>query len=258
MRAVNVNHGPGDVEWYWVDAPDVAEFRRIVKEREGIDIHGKEHLWYVDLSFFYEHGIRVGMLVQEKGDVVVLAPGVLHWVRAHGAALHSAWNVGEFSLAQLQAHQKKYLVNNEIGVRNLIPTQTCFMDLLNLGFKKWTNDAWAFLISVYKKTLQECESMTAEIDLYLTTNPTQKKMDDLEKHSILDCSNCHRDIFNYWVHCSTFGTDGIFCFPCYKTHAPLCTAENPNHIISQKYKPQDLHHLLQISETLTNSDLRRD
>lgn len=258
MRAVNVNHGPGDVEWYWVDTPDIAEFRRIVKEKENIDIHGTEHLWYVDLSFFYEHGIRVGMFVQEAGDVVVLAPGVLHWVRAHGAALHSAWNLGEFSLGQLQAHQRKYLINNEIGMQNLIPTQTCFMDLLNLGFKKWTNDAWAFLISVYKKTLQECEDLTAEIDLYLTAKPIQKKMDDLGRNSILACSNCHREIFNDWFHCPALGTDAIFCFPCYKIHTAGCTAQNPTHTISKKYTLQDLYSLLKISETLSNPSLRRN
>jgi hypothetical protein len=127
---------------------------------------------------------------------------------------------------------------------------------LNLGFKKWTNDAWAFLISVYKKTLQECADLTAEIDLYLTTKPIQKKMDDLGTNSILACSDCHREIFNYWTHCPALGTDAIFCFPCYKTHTAACTAQNPTHTISRKYKLPDLYSLLQISETLTNFDLR--
>lgn len=83
-------------------------------------------------------------------------------------------------------------------------------------------------------------------------------MDDLGINSILACTNCHREIFNYWFHCPALGTDAIFCFPCYKTHTAACTFQNPTHTISKKYTLQDLHLLLKISETLSNPSLRRN
>jgi hypothetical protein len=58
-----------------------------------MDLYGSEGLWYERLNWFIEHGYPIKKIIQKKGDIVISGPGTLHWVRSHGIALQSAWNI---------------------------------------------------------------------------------------------------------------------------------------------------------------------
>lgn len=56
-------------------------------------MYTNEGLWYEKINWFVENGFPIKKIVQKKGDVVISGPGTLHWVRSHGIALQSAWNI---------------------------------------------------------------------------------------------------------------------------------------------------------------------
>ncbi|KRX00818.1 hypothetical protein PPERSA_01997 [Pseudocohnilembus persalinus] len=85
VRAININLGPGESEWYTVDYEEANKFRKIVKkEKNNFDIHLNEGLWYADEQYLQKKNITYKKTIQKKGDIVVLGPGVLHWVRSIG------------------------------------------------------------------------------------------------------------------------------------------------------------------------------
>lgn len=46
-------------------------------------------------------GIPVRKVIQKPGDIIILGPGTLHWVRSYGISLQSAWNFMPKNLLQL-------------------------------------------------------------------------------------------------------------------------------------------------------------
>src|SRR5262249_46483119 len=78
--------------WYTIDAKLVQNFRTIVKKKWDLDIYKNEGLWFSDLDFVLANEIEVSYFLQEKGDIVLIGPGCLHWVRAQGVAVNTAWN----------------------------------------------------------------------------------------------------------------------------------------------------------------------
>ena len=257
MRAININHGPGDVEWYFIDSPYVSKFRQAVKDEFDVDIHAAEGLWFIDLEFCIKHNIQVGMFIQEAGDCVVLAPGVLHWVRSHEEALHSAWNCGEYSLNQLKWMDSRWKINLEINFRNLIPAQTCWLDIINLGFKNLDNECWSWLFKQMKTILRKNED---EFDEFYKWNDKKKhgivlNKDDPNNNMILVCSNCFHEIFNFWGYCESLREDGIFCWKCFKIHVDSSKKHNADclasrHIAWRKYHREDLKLLMDIARNL--------
>lgn len=109
MRAININHGPKGSYWYTMSPDEVPRFRTLVQQVYGVDIHKSEGLWFADLDFILRNKLYIEYFIQHKGDIVdrscvinisnsfpkvLLGPGCLHWVRAKGLAVNSAWNFG--------------------------------------------------------------------------------------------------------------------------------------------------------------------
>lgn len=257
MRAVNINHGPGDVEWYFIDTPYVAKFRAAVKEEFDVDIHAAEGLWFINLEFCIKNNIRVGMFIQEAGDVVVQSPGVLHWVRSHEVALHSAWNCGEYSLKQQKWMDSRWNINLDINFRNLIPAQTCWLDLMNLGFKNFDDDCWNWLLKKMKWVIRKSED---EFDEFTNWKDSKKlriqlNKDDPNNNMILVCSNCFHEIFNFWGYCESLREDGIFCWKCFKNHVEMSKKRDSDclsdrHTAWRKYYKTDLYAMMDIAQKL--------
>ena len=70
MRAININHGPNDCDWYTIDTAYAQDFRKIIKEKFAIDIHNDEGLWFCDVEFCLANRIPVKKFVQRPGDIV--------------------------------------------------------------------------------------------------------------------------------------------------------------------------------------------
>ena len=257
MMAININHGPGDVEWYVVDVDEAKKFRKIVKHNYGVDVSHAEGLWYIDLEFCIKNDIKVTMFVQEEGDVVSLSPGTLHWVRSHEVTVNSAWNFGEHSYNQLSRICERWKVNSDIGFRSLIPTRTFFQDLLNHDFMKFDDKAFKFLLEQGREIVNYSNKEFSDFIKW----PARKsrgiplKNDDPKNNMILVCSSCYSEIFNLWGYCNFLVEDGIYCINCFKAHVLSCKRET-THIAFQKYSNENLKLLLDIGENLRNDEVR--
>ena len=99
LRAININFGPSSTIWHAIALPkDIEEFRRLVLEKYKLDIKKHEGLWFCDIDFCLANKIPVITFNQRKGDLVLLGPTVLHWVRTLGLTTQSAWNFGSCDL----------------------------------------------------------------------------------------------------------------------------------------------------------------
>ncbi len=92
IRAANVQvHGTGESTWICVT--DHQSFRAQVLDRKGYDIRKHETLWYMDLDTLLTYKVKATIVRQRSvGDLVLLGPNVMHWVRASGKAICIAWN----------------------------------------------------------------------------------------------------------------------------------------------------------------------
>ena len=116
-RAANINHGPSSSEWNWVGSAHWSKLREEVKDVYEIDIYKKEGLWFADVDFWLGKQIPIICFNQREGDLVILGPGLEHWVRAFGKACQTAWNFGSIDKWQLEESFKRMNVNSFINFK---------------------------------------------------------------------------------------------------------------------------------------------
>lgn len=79
FHSVNINHGPGDSEWYGVPLEDMAKARECIMRDYGVDIYLNESLLFPDELYFLKNNLRIIKGLQKAGDVMVVGTGCLHW-----------------------------------------------------------------------------------------------------------------------------------------------------------------------------------
>ena len=73
LRATNINHGPESSLWYNVgNKAEIDKFREIAMKDFNIDIFYSEGLWFCDPDYCLANGIKVKVINQKAGDMVVL------------------------------------------------------------------------------------------------------------------------------------------------------------------------------------------
>lgn len=117
LRAVNINHGPGEVEWYCMEVDEAYRFNEFIMLEKNLNLLKLEGLWYIPLEEVLKRGFKVSKFVQQTGDTVVLAPGTLHWVRSYSYTVNSAWNLGEMNERQITEMLRRYDFNLRYSFR---------------------------------------------------------------------------------------------------------------------------------------------
>lgn len=199
LRAVNLNHGPGDVEWYCMEIGESDKLRELILKERSFDIYQKEHRWYLDLDSCIKYGLKFSKFIQEPGDIVILAPGTLHWVRSYSVTVNSAWNLGYLDYTQIKEIICRWKINREIGFENLIPVKTLIFDIINNWFHLVKEEsARALLLENLQETIIED---IEERKLIEEKYPNAKVvLHDPEFANVTRCEECdiHRETFNYW------------------------------------------------------------
>jgi JmjC domain, hydroxylase len=157
LRAVNLNHGPGDVEWYCVEPDEADKLRLAILRENGIDIMKKEHRWYLTIQATLKYGVKLVKLIQRAGDIVVLAPGTLHWVRSHQVTVNSAWNLGYLDHNQMQQIYRRFHLNRQVDFENLFAVRTMTLDIINYAFYKLDFASRDITLKNYKWMLDELD-----------------------------------------------------------------------------------------------------
>lgn len=131
FAAINLNHGPGDCQWWALAPAEVPKVRAEVEEKLGFDIAKSETLWWPDENWVLSQGYESFYGVQRPDDLVYVGPGTLHWVKTLAPAVNSSWNIGPKTLKQFQAAYQRNALNQSIGVESLVQLNTLALDLLN-------------------------------------------------------------------------------------------------------------------------------
>lgn len=111
FRAVNINHGPSSSEWNCVGSSNWSLLREAVRDVYDVDIYKNEGLWFADVDFCLGRKIPIIWFNQREGDLVLLGPGLEHWVRAFGKATQTAWNFGTIDKLQFEEAIKRMNTN---------------------------------------------------------------------------------------------------------------------------------------------------
>ena len=161
FRSINMNHGPGDSDWYGVKMEYSLKFRELVKKQHNMDIYRKEGIWFPTLDWFMTNKIEVFYGVQEKNDVCTVGVGCLHWVRARSHSINSSWNFGTKDLLQIKSSFERFNINKEIHFNSLVKMNTLILDYLNSEMKTIPDDLFDFC---YEKMLIALENSFQEIN----------------------------------------------------------------------------------------------
>ncbi|KAL4469446.1 hypothetical protein ABPG74_004699 [Tetrahymena malaccensis] len=241
VRAININHGEGDSDWYCVDFDQVEKYRNYIKRKYQVDIHGDEGLWFGKYNDpdVIKAGIKIKKVIQRKNDIVILAPGVLHWVRCRGRSVQTAWNFAYRRIEDIIAMNERFLYNQKINFETIILNKSLFMDLLNFEYHNLPLEVAQKLHSIVTDYYQkECQYEQNLIHypfkaknqvIFYDQMPAQ-----LKHIQIYYCSQigCGKEIFCYFgILRSEFQyqepTNNLFLSQdfCGKYFCPLCIQE---------------------------------
>lgn len=218
LRAVNINHGPGEVEWYCMEVEEAYRFNEDILARKKLNLLKMEGLWYFDLKDILRQGFKVSKFVQQEGDVVVLAPGTLHWVRSYSYTVNSAWNIGYFDFNQVREIFRRYEFNLKHSFVNLIPVRTLTLDLLNNAHTRFDHQTLTLLQTKLAGYLAESKKVLAEVHEKLQNIES----DNNEINNIVMCSLCRGETFECWFYDNrelekdvAFDPELIRCHKCF-------------------------------------------
>jgi hypothetical protein len=259
IRSININHGNGPSEWYGVSLEDNPTFQQhVYKNEKNINIYTKEGLWYVNYEYFLKHKLKCIYGIQQPGDIMVVGPGCIHWVRSRGFSLHTSWNFCTKDAAQLRCCYDRYKINIRNQIRNLVPLMTLFVDLANFELNNLDLDALQFINETLRVELE-----IAQGDFTQLREDTTKQFTLLKEYNHLEslvCDYCYRETFFYWglcKNCDEAKKEGYhlsMCIPCFNIHYGKC--KTTSYIIYYKYENSDIEKLFnRIERRLKNEDI---
>ena len=134
MCSVNINLGPGDCEWYGVDAKYVRQLEALcaryasfgprfvyswIERRYGHEFTSGS--WWPTERDLMQEQITVTRFTQRPGEVVYVNMGTIHWVKALGATNNVAWNMAPCDPHMYGMAVARFHLNLKIGFQSVMP-----------------------------------------------------------------------------------------------------------------------------------------
>lgn len=236
LRAININHGPGEVEWYCMESDEAYRFNEYIMLEKNLNLLKLEGLWYIPLEDVLKRGFKVSKFVQQEGDTVVLAPGTLHWVRSYSYTVNSAWNLGEINYLQISEMLRRYDFNLRFSFRNLIPVQTLCLDLINNLAADMDQKTFNTLKEKVLGFLEEGMNRLKNVESFCD----RVEPDNLSVNNMVACAKCFGETFEAWFYNDSseqteFDIESILCYACAKklkrAEYLTCFVKYPEHNI---------------------------
>jgi hypothetical protein len=250
--SVNVNHGPGNCEWWAMDNSCTDAFRAKVLEQFHFDIFYQETLWWPDEAWCLAKGFKLYCTLQKPGDIVFVGVGTLHWVRSLSSTVNSSWNLGLKTHRQFEAAFERYAVNDDINFTNLVPLFNLALDLLNFDLPNLPDNLILLLkAQVNARFLLEAGKLKRVVK-------KQKPQTDTTEN-VVTCDSCSKEVFFAYAKCWTchvlrlkeLSEEGVFyCVQCHSKHR--CTMNRLEFFT--KFRAADLKKL---NERVSNYVYRR-
>ena len=146
--------------------------------------------WWPDEDELRRRGIAVVRFVQRPGELVYVGIGTLHWVRAEGATVNIAWNVGPATVRQFQAAVRRYQLNRERQAKSIVPLQTLAWSLLTAGLVSGGNASLVDSVREFCRSSLREERQAADMCL-------QHNIVNRQRTVNLFCASCLGELFNH-------------------------------------------------------------
>jgi hypothetical protein len=258
IRSININHGNNcemaDSEWYGVTYKESDLFTSNIKRMYNINPLETEGLWFEDWTFFMKNKINFLYTLQKAGDIVLVGPGCLHWVRSKGFSVHSSWNFCPKELNQFTCGISRRDLNRKFNMRSLVPMFTLFLDMMNFELYNIDHElmleGYTFLKRDIKRSCEELKDIKNNKfykDIPISLEPTNSKA--------IICEVCLEEIINAWALCygcpspedgSIF--DNVLCLHCFRNHYTQCLNKNIDIVIYYRYEDDALEYFLKRCE----------
>lgn len=100
------------------------------------DIFKHEGLWFREVDYFLRNRLPIRVYYQRPGDLILLGPGCLHWVRSMGMTVNSSWNFLEGSPYAFKQMYKRNLLHEKIKKPIVVPMKSLMLDIyLHRGYE---------------------------------------------------------------------------------------------------------------------------
>jgi hypothetical protein len=246
IRSININHGPHASEWYGVRLEDAKIFSDYLKKKHNFDIYVKEGLWYEEWEYFLKNKINVLYTIQKEGDIILVGPGCIHWVKALGFAVHSSWNFFPKEKAAFETALDRFNINKKIPMRSLVPIYNLMIDILN--FEMYYLDL--NLVKLFYDKIRDIHLETINKFKKILNNQKYSNLklqkEDKDIHLVV-CELCYDELFNFWSFADlTKGKesyDAIMCSKCFEKEFNNFN-KNSQISIGYKYDIEEIEKLL--------------
>ena len=226
FSAANINHGPSDCEWWGLHSSQALQLREIVKVDKEFEIFRSETLWWPDEIYCIANGLTVYHVMQEPGDLILVGPGTIHWVKSCGVTTNTAWNFGPKLFNNFVRSFERDWINKAIEFKSLVPMHVLAMDLLNSE----VNTLDFGLVELLRDQIRYKNQEEMEICTNSALGPLQLNNSD----NVINCENCYAEMFRVYYKCNKCANKRLkgidekcfFCYECAtKIHAAVCKSK---------------------------------
>ena len=239
--SANINHGPSACEWWGLDSSQSLQLREKVKLDKNFEIYNSETLWWPDEIYCIIQGFTVYHVIQKPGDLILVGPGTIHWVKSCGVTTNTAWNFGPKYLNNFIKSFERDFINRAIQYKSLVPMYLLGLDLLNNEM----NTLDIGLIEYLKEAILSKEK--EENDLFVDSK--YKNIELNNEDNVIHCESCYLETFRLYYKCkkcveNRFAGGNKVCFFCYfcaGLHSKECSGTV---VAAQKFMRKDLKGLL--------------
>lgn len=241
--AANINHGPSSCEWWGLDRSQSLQLRECIKNDKGFEIYNTENLWWPDEIYCIFKGFNVFHVLQQPGDLVIVGPGTIHWVKSCGITANSAWNFGPKYFNNFKNSFEREYINNAISYKSIVPMHALSLDLLNMEL----DDLDLNLIELLKDQVN-FKSIEEENE-YKESQMPECEVNNSD--NVINCEICYKELFRFYYKCKSCVNRRymgktckcFFCLDCAKNmHKLKCRGKI---IPVQKFLKEDLQKLLE-------------
>ncbi|ELT93483.1 hypothetical protein CAPTEDRAFT_177190 [Capitella teleta] len=211
--SVNINIGPGDVEWF--SSPE-AYWGTIHRMCDKASINYVKGSWWPNLEDLYEANVPVYRFIQKPGDLVWVGPGTVHWVQAIGWCNNIAWNVGPLAWRQYQLALERYEFNKVQSFKSIVPVKHLSWNLAR-NIKVTDPKLFEQIKLTLARTLRQCQWARELVESMGREVRWHGRMEDEVAHY---CNECEVEVFNILFVTALDKKHMVHCLDCAQRMSP--------------------------------------
>lgn len=205
---VVLNHGPGSIEIWAVDASSAQKLLKLFQSQLKIDLLTSEKYLWPDENYLMSQNCPLMTGEVLPGDLVLLQAGLLHWEKSVEGEISCIWGLLDREIRTI----KRVFEGNEANLRGgkqaLVPIYSISKSLLAAEGRNLPPELAKYLYSKLKDRLYREKVQTSQLPLQTSTVSLQ---------SVL-CSVCQQELFYVCIVCSLCALSQ-FCPFCLQSHS---------------------------------------